>query len=265
MFASSICMPDAKRIRIYYEGNDDRAALEGLLSCGLLDASWEITKRKASGGRDGVIEELAPFIRPVDGVGGHAIVLLDLDDLDPAALHGWFLGKLTDALKPHMIEVASHAAPAPARWRLVELKADSHIGRVVVVPVGLPGDAELVGAHPHLERFAVDDHFLKLARDPTCYASVSEFKSVEHAKALRLMNEVADLLQRNGVEIRNSKRYLYLLRAIADVRAGSATLIERLISCASKSVGPVRVQQFFAPLVEDLRDAAQALGDTGRR
>lgn len=80
-------MSETRRIRVYYEGDDDRVVLQGLQEMALLPETWEIASRsKQHPGKDGLVSEVLPFVRPVNGVGGRAVVLIDLDDLSPVQL-----------------------------------------------------------------------------------------------------------------------------------------------------------------------------------
>src|SRR5437867_54269 len=56
-------MPDPKRLRVYYEGDDDRNVLEGLERADLLPSNSEIAKRdKTRPGQEGMIQDLIAFV-----------------------------------------------------------------------------------------------------------------------------------------------------------------------------------------------------------
>jgi hypothetical protein len=78
-------------IRLYFEGDDDSAVLQGLKKAKLLPGESEIAERdkKLAQGKDGLVKQLFPFISPANGVGGKAVVLIDLDSLSLALQRGF--------------------------------------------------------------------------------------------------------------------------------------------------------------------------------
>jgi hypothetical protein len=250
-------MPEIKRIRIYYEGDDDRVVLEGLQRMKLLPENCEIAQRDKQHhpGKDGLVRQFVPFIRPVNGVGGHAIVLVDLDGLSPSQLMDWCRQQVADGVRdigPPL--VLSEQISDKGRVVLFSISAENRSGRVVLVPVGLHEDPHLRSAYG-VDRFAVDDHILRLLHDQRVYATVSELESVPHELAMRKMAEVADLLRKNGIAIHQSKRFLHILRAIAAVRPSSAVFIERLMTKAGNTLSVQELRAVFSPLVDDLEEA----------
>ncbi len=253
-------MPDKKRIRVYYEGDDDRVVLEGLQSMALLPNTWEIAKRdKNHPGKDGLVRELTPFVRPISGVGGTAITLIDLDDLTIERLIDWFrpqVEKIAEATQPPMNLQEQHSENG--RVSLFTISAGDLSGRVALVPVGLANDSELRTTFG-IEKFAVDDHILRLVREQRIFAAVSEMEAISHEVAMRKMGEVANLLRANGIAIQHSKRLLHILRAVAAVRPSSATVIGRLMEQAQKSLSTSELRTIFHPLVDDIEAAARML------
>jgi hypothetical protein len=114
-------MAETRRIRVYYEGDDDRVILQGLQRMTLLPDAWEIAIRtKQHPGKDGLVRELLPFVAPVNGVGGSAVVLVDLDDLSAEGMAAWFQRQLAEGVKnsePPM--TLSREVPGPARVTFV--------------------------------------------------------------------------------------------------------------------------------------------------
>src|SRR5438105_7305969 len=125
-------MAEVKRIRTYYEGDDDRVILEGLQALQLLPANCEIARRsRQHPGKDGLVHDLAPFVRPANGVGGSAIVLVDLDHLTPDELFTWFGKQLAEEMKepaaPPKLELKRSDK---ARSGLFSLTSVDRIGQV---------------------------------------------------------------------------------------------------------------------------------------
>jgi hypothetical protein len=137
-------MPDSKIIRVYYEGDDDRALLEGLKVGSLIPEPFEIVKRnKAHAGQEGLVHELAAFVLPSKGVAGSAIAIFDLDDRSPDQLVAWLQKKLAEeATKEDAVQIAEAQAGNP-RVRLLTISKGGHTGHVSFVAAGLPENSEL--------------------------------------------------------------------------------------------------------------------------
>ncbi len=253
-------MAEPKLIRVNYEGDDDRVVLEGLQKRTLVPDSWEIAIRdKAHQGKDGLITDLTPFIRPIGGVGGSAIALIDLDDLTIEQLNEWFQRQLQRiATTTHPTMTCQSTQSPSGRISLSTLFAGELSGRVVLIAVGIPDDATLRGEFG-IERFAVDDYVLRLVLNERVFAAVSEFKEVAHTVAMKKMREVAALLRENGLPVSHAKRYLQILRAIAAFRPSSAVLIDRMMTKAGETISPDEIRAAFHPLVDDLAEAAKML------
>src|SRR5262249_29612287 len=112
-----------------------------------------------------------------------------------------------------------------------------------------------------IDRFAVDDHILRLVRERRIYETVSELESVSHELAMRKMLEVAELLRKNGILIHQSKRFLHILRAVAAVRPSSAVFIERLLKKAGEALSGEELRTIFRLLVDDPEEAARMLSE----
>src|SRR5262249_29151165 len=114
MFASWTFMPESKLILVFFEGNDDKAFLEKLRATNLLPGNWELAKRSREdhAGKDGLVRQLLPFVRPVSGVGGNAIVLVDLDDLNFEQRFDWFRNQLRQGLHGSSPSVDLQDGPA---------------------------------------------------------------------------------------------------------------------------------------------------------
>lgn len=253
-------MPENQRIRVYYEGNDDRNVLEGLQRAGLLRADCEIAKRDIQhGGKDGLVRELAPFVRPVNGVGGKAVTLVDLDDLSYQSLTEWFRKQLDEEVKgtdpPITLE---ETRSTTGRVVSITLTAGDHSGRVALIGVGLADD-DLLKSTYQIDRFAMDDYLLRLVREPAVFAAVSELKDVTHELAVRKMSEIAELLRKNGIAIGQSKRFLHILRAVAAFRASSAEFIRVLMKKAAEALSTDALRAIFSAIVQDLDEATLLL------
>jgi hypothetical protein len=260
MFVFWTYMADTKRIRLYYEGDDDKVVLSGLQHMPLLPDSWEIARRdKGHPGKDGLVRELLPFVRPINGVGGHAVVLIDLDDLSRDRLAERFRKQLEEPVQgsdpPMNLDGQRSEQGRVTRFTIT---AGDRTGRVALVPVGLPED-EVLRATYAVDTFAMDDHIVRLVREQRVYAAVSELESVTHELAMRKMIEVAELLRKNGIAIHRIKRFLHILRAVAAVRPSSAVFIERLMKKAKETLSVEELRAIFHPLVDDLEEAGRML------
>jgi hypothetical protein len=250
---------------VYYEGDDDGAVLTGLQSAGLLPADFILSERRESKrpGKEGMVQELAPLVSPVNGAGRSAVVLRDLDDLEIDQVSEWFCNELTKAL-PN-VEPQIRILPqeiSSKRVLFFQIPGALHTGRVVVIPVGLPGDPEM--RQCGIERFTVDDYIVRLARNQKVFESVTEFGDVQHSLAMRKLTEVMDLMRSNNLPIKNSKRLLHLLRAITGFRASPATFASRLIEKAANVIGMEGLRGHLTPLVDDLDEAAKILAPHGK-
>ena len=255
-------MPETKRIVVYFEGDDDKAFLEQLLEAKALPADCQLAVRdkKHHPGKDGLIAQLLPQVSPANGLGGQAIVLLDLDEFDPAGRAEWFQAELRKALAANPsyagVTVAAHAVQG--RIHLLHLVAGERQGRIAFVPVGAWGDADW--SKPRgIDRFALDDWTLKLAECPAAYRAVSDFKSVTYDIAMRKFKEVADLFRANGLEFRKAKNYLMVLRTLAAIGPTSATITGRMVKNSFAALKEQGVRKIIGPFLDDLAAAAALL------
>ncbi len=249
-------MPDTKIVRVYFEGNDDRAFLQGLAAAGLLPENAELAKQ-GTAGKDALVKEAIPFIHPENGVGGNAIVLVDLDDLSPEQRAAWFQKQLEQEIKSGTAKLSTEKSSTD-RVVLFTLSGGTRRGRAVLVSVGLRGDADLYRRFG-IQQFAIDDYVLRLAQEKRVYDAVGELREVSYEVAFTKLDETATLLRGNNIEVRHSKRFLHLLRAVSFFRPGSATLIERLLEEAATALSKAELQAVFHPLVADLHEASRLL------
>jgi len=250
-------MPEHKLVQVYYEGDDDRAVLQGLLGAGLLPTGLKIADRDRNHpGKDGIIDDYIPFVRPANGVGGTAVVLMDLDELKPEELEAQLRKQVLAKLQGSVPKITLNEERSQSgRVMVLTLSAGAHTGRVALVRVGLNEDAAFLARYG-CTKFAVDDHVLRLACEEPVYSAVSEMGSVPHELAMRKLDEVAELLRRNGLVLQQSKRFLHILHAVTAFRASPATFIQRLMENASTAAGPGALRTIFHPLVDDLEEAA---------
>lgn len=254
-------MPDAKRIVVFYEGDDDKAVLEGLRLSNLLPEPCEVAQRAKDEhpGRDGLVRQLLPVVRPVNGLGGRAIVMLDLDDLSADQLTDWLRTQVaagTRGVSPPL-ELTERKSNS-RRVALLSVSSGDLSGQVAIVPVGLNEDPELRGAYG-VDRFAVDDHILRLVRDHRVYTAISELEAVAHDLAMRKTTEITELFRKNDIAIHQSKRILHILRAIAGVRPSSATFVSRVMEEAAHVLNAQELREMLEPLVGDLEEAVRLL------
>jgi hypothetical protein len=253
-------MPDAKRTIVFYEGDDDKAFLEKLRDAGIWPAGWELARRDREhhAGKDGLVRQLLPAVSPKNGIGGQAVVLVDLDEMSPDGRTNWFRQCLADALGKFAGDVELRDGPAHGHVRCYELVSGERVGRVVVVPVGCPRDNRLTETY-QVDRFAIDDWVLQLVLNQSVYEAVSDLKTVPYGMALSKLTEVGALFRKNGLEARKSKTYVQILRALAAIRPSTATIIGRLVEKGVEALGHDAFRQFIKPFLDDLDAAATLL------
>lgn len=252
-------MPEAKLVRAYHEGDDDRAVLEGLKYAGLLPETLEIaTRDKKRLGKEGVVYELSSFVRPANGAAGRAIALVDIDDKQTGQLAEWFRQELRKTLPSGStdLDVGFEQSDRRPNVSLISLSSGDKKGAVALVAIGLADDQEFRQTFG-IDEFAIDDHIFRLSRDPGVFASIPDFAEVTPDVAMNKLDEMVSLLRSNNLSIRRSKRFLHLLRAIVGFRASSAAFIDRLLTKAMDAVGTDRVRALLAPLVDDLEEAVK--------
>ncbi len=246
----------SKTIRLYFEGDDDKAVLEGLSEAKRLPAGIELAKRdKQNPGKDGLVNELWPFVDPTI-VGGRAVVLVDYDEFTAEQLGVWF-GKLLAEKGQNRVAVESVPA-GPTNVRQYRLSADGRTGGVVLCPVGLPEDAELKDLYG-LRKFAMDEYALRLVRNEVAYTATGDFRALPHATALLKMIEVGDLFRKNGLDVTKSKTHLQIVRAAAQIRPATATLYKRLVAKAGGVLPPDEFRRLMSPLLDDIHEAVRLL------
>lgn len=248
-------MPDSKLIRLYYEGDDDRNVLERMKGGGLLAGNVEVAKRnKDRQGREGMVQDLAPFV----GIGGRAVALTDLDDHGIEGLPKWFRDTLQAVLAkeepPGTLKTQERISD---RISTFACTSNQHTGHVALIAVGLPEDEEIKSWQ--IDRFAIDDYLLRLARDSQIYNANPDLCPVPYNKSMNKLVEMVQLLRQNDIPVRNSKRYLHFLRAITNFPPSSAEFAKSLVGKAIASTDKGRLRELFSPLVEDLETAIKQL------
>jgi len=254
-------MAETKQVFVYYEGDDDKAFLQSLHAAKFLPDWWVLSKRDKQDhpGKDGLVRQLLPFVRPVNGAGGSAVVLVDLDDLTYEGRAAWFRKQVEQELHTNAPGVTLEDGPvANERVQSFRLVGAGKSGRVVLVPVGLPNDVELQKTYK-INQFAIDDWLLRLILDKNVYSAVSEFKTVPHEVACRKLLEVAELFRKNGLEVNKGKTYIRILRALAAIAPSTATIVERLVKKAAETLGAPAFRQALQPLMDDLDAVAHLL------
>src|SRR5438552_8451483 len=131
MFDSWTSMPDPKKTLVFFEGDDDKAFLEKLRDARIWPEGWQLAERmkEQHPGKDGLIRQLLPVVSPKNGIGGHAVVLIDLDDLSVDQLAAWFKMALTQELQKTAAEVQVQDGPSEGRVRSFRLVLGEKTGR----------------------------------------------------------------------------------------------------------------------------------------
>ncbi|HKI33482.1 MAG TPA: hypothetical protein VKA46_16625 [Gemmataceae bacterium] len=256
-------MPETKQILVYFEGDDDKAFLEKLRAARLLAENCKLAGRSKEQhpGKDGLVRQLLPFVRPASGVGGTAVVLVDLDELTFEQRFLWFRNQVQQELQGSTPPVSLEDGPAiNERVRLLHLVAEGKTGRIALIPVGLPGDPQLAETYK-IDRFAIDDWLLRLIRNERVFAAVSDLRSVPYPVAMAKFIEVAELFRKNGLEARKSKTYVQILRALAAIAPSTATIVGRLVQKGAEALPPAEFRAILHPLLDDLEAALRALSE----
>ncbi len=245
-------MPDHKKVTVYYEGDDDKAFLEKLQENHLLYDHWQIVKRDKSShpGKDGLIGQLIPFVSPINGIDGKAVVLIDLDKQNRAALFDWFHREITQKAGEHVVVTQDRQL----RVCCYNLTANGRAGHVVLVPVGDPDDIDFIAKYG-IKSHALDDWTFKLILQQDIYSSISEFGAVTYDLACKKYSEVAELFRSNGLEVYKAKSYLQILRALAATQPSSATITGRIVGKAIQTKGTEAFKALIHPFYDDLIQA----------
>jgi hypothetical protein len=260
MFDSWTSMPEPKKTLVFFEGDDDKAFLEKLRDARIWPAGWQLAERmkEQHPGKDGLIRQLLPVVNPKNGIGGHAVVLVDLDDLSADKLAVWFSTTLTQELHKTAADVQVQDGAADGRVRSFRIVFGEKAGRVALLAIGCPDDEELKSTYK-IDRFAIDDWVFRLALNQTVYEAVSDLKEVQFAVAKTKYLEVADLFRKNGLEVRKTKTYMQILRALAAIRPATATIVGRLAKKGVEALGEAQFRTLLRPFFEDLEAAERVL------
>jgi hypothetical protein len=217
------------RHRTYFEGDDDGSVLRALAGAGLLPQDLEVVRtedRRKNPGKDGLVKDIAALINPAGGAGLSAVAVRDVDDLSADQIREWFVQRMTAELPATTppIQVFPQAGTSKAHFFHVRAEGIVHIGRAVVVSVGLPGG--LPATEYGIAQFAIDDFVLLLARAQATYDAIDEFKGVTYDLAWKKLSEIADLMTRNGIPIKHKKRLMHVFRAVTGFRASPAAFAD---------------------------------------
>lgn len=254
-------MPDIKQTLVFFEGDDDKAFLEKLLEAGLLPAGWQLANRDKNQhpGKDGLIRQLLPVISPVDGIGGRAVVFVDLDEMTAIQRLAWFRAQLTDALKDQKYaNVVLADGATQGRIQSYRLASGTLVGHAVAVPVGQPDDADLNTKY-QIDRFAIDDWVFRLALNQRVFERLAELQGIRFETAMKKYLEVADLFRANALEVRKAKTYIQILRALAAIGPSTATIVGRLVKKGFEALGKEQFVALMKPFLDDLTAAAGIL------
>jgi len=248
MSAASMSMSSpAKRIRVLYEGHEDRVVLQRICAALPELAILEVkhTEKSRGGGTTGILKELRGFVARAARV----VVVRDLDDLAPEGCGDW----LVREIRGLGFDADRGDCDGGSGVTVVTARGENGESRIAVVPVGLPGIADEVGIEG-IAAFAMDDYLIRLALRGEVYASVSDFEDVPHDKVQAKLTRFTHQLRDNGLPIATSKRLVDLLKGITGLRASPAELADRLLDAAGADMAPL-----LAPIPEQLMYALQAV------
>ncbi|MFT3881411.1 MAG: hypothetical protein QM703_17320 [Gemmatales bacterium] len=252
-------MPEPKQVLIYFEGDDDGAFLKPLLEANILPSFCKLAVRDKSkhAGKDGLVGQIIPFVSPVNGVDGKAIVLIDLDEQTVEQQVEWFHQQLRKGISQHP-QIAIQRTQVSERLTRITISADDRSGHVAIVSVGCPHEVEFNNRFG-IDRFAIDDWVFRLTLDQVVYDEVSDFRNVPFEVASKKYQEVAALFRQNGLEVRKAKSYLQILRAVCGIRPSTATIIGNIVKKAIAKHGNDGLIDRLKPLIHDLQQAADQL------
>jgi hypothetical protein len=252
-------MPETKITVVFFEGDDDKAFLEGLDAAKLLPPGWQLANRMKDQhrGKDGLIRQLLPLISPVNGIDGRAVVLVDLDELTLDQRAEWFRVELQKALQRDEKHKGVVLEPAAGKGRVksFRLVAGDRVGHVAVVPVGQP-DAPDFHNQYQIDRFALDDWVFRLVLNQKIFENISDLNSIKYHIAVKKFSEVAKIFRENGLEVRKAKTYLQILRAAAAITPSTATIVGRIVKKGHDALGRDAFVALTQPFLDDLAAAA---------
>ncbi len=253
-------MPETKKTLVFYEGDDDKVFLQKLRDAGIWPAEWDLAARTKEqfSGKDGLIRQLLPVVNPENGVGGHAVVLIDHDEMSIDERAEWFKKNLSDEISRTASVVQVVDGPTEGRVKSYRIVSGDRAGKVALVVVGHPADEELKNTYK-IDRFAIDDWVFRLALNQSVYEAVSDLERVPYAIAKTKYLEVAELFRKNGLEVRKSKTYIQILRALAAIGPSTATIVGRLVKKGAEALGETQFRQLLQPFIDDLDAAARVL------
>ena len=185
-------MPDSKLIRLYYEGDDDRNVLEQMKGGRLLAGNVEIAERRKDRQREG---GRGPDVAPFVSIGGRAVVLTRTWTTKTSIIcRNWarrtLEAELANWKPPGIIKAQEYIAD---RISTFACSSDQRTGHVALIAVGLPVDEAIKSWQ--IDRFAVDDYLLRLARDPQIYESNADLCSVPYTKSMSKLVEMVQLFE----------------------------------------------------------------------
>ena len=221
-----------------------------------LPRDWKITPQDdRHSGKDAVFTRLKPFISPIDGLDGRAVLLLDLDERTYDQFFVWVAGKLR-ALMPSEIEIVSH--PPESRLQLFEFRHENRVGHLVVVAVGRPNHEELKSKYG-VECFSMDDWVFPLSHIDAVHTASGDFRHVPLETLLKLHLEVAALFRASQLTVNKSKTYLHILRAACGIGASATTVFGKIVEKSYEQLGPERMSKELEDILADLTQAGVLL------
>lgn len=247
-------MPEPKRIPVLCEGKEETAVLAKLQAAGLLPEVLEVEKPKDGrmrgdpGGMEGLLNSLTVFGKIPDL---KAIALRDMDDLDLARVKQWAEKDLSRKVS----ELFRSVSIVHDRLLIVDY---TNGARQIIIPVGLFDD-DAFNTKYHFTGFAFDDYLLRLSLHRAVYENTTELKVTPYEKANHKLDEICDLMVKNEMPIKRSKRFLLHLWAITGFRASPAVMAEQLTTVALKNLGAEQVCGMFQPLIDDITAAVTLL------
>lgn len=251
-------MSDVQRIRLYSEGDEERAALDLLVQSRAFPDDVEVARqpKRQTSSKDekevppGGIEAVYHYLQLamlVDDT--RSVALLDLDDATIGRRCDEFCKRLRSASELEVSQLAISDR--------VSIVSAGNGAQAAIVAVGLSDDASIRDAE--INWFAFDDYLVRLTHDRKVYEGTSQLNEFPYELASKKIAEISDLMRRNGVPLDKTKRVLQMLMGITGFRSSPAEIAARLIRSSIAAHGETATIERFQPLVGDILAAISHL------
>ncbi len=219
------------------EGDLDRVVFEVLCRENLLPRLNILPKKGKQGGTSQQVAQVAALVRS-GFQGDHLLVARDLNSHpDSRSALKAFASELRK-------ELDSQVSIPDGSCGLV---VPEHGMRIGFVAQGEP-DSPMLKARG-VTQFAMDDYLLMLLEHPKSWPG--KFPDDDKQRIFRKLDEVRKLMDSQGFVTDSSKRLVFIVKAIADLRASDAAVAEQALKQTDRAV----LAEVLAPLIERTKQA----------